>query len=184
MAFNINNFISTMARDGVRPNLFEIIFMEVGATFTFRATATQLPASTIGVARTNYFGREAKFAGNRVFGDWTVNVLMDETDFQDIGPRGRLEQWSNLMNTHIANVRNPAKTAPSSYMRDAMINLWSKDGAYVTASYKMTGCFPVNIGEVGLDWGANDQIASFPVTFAMQWWERNDAFGTNITDHR
>lgn len=171
MAFNINTFLTTMKGDGARPNLFEIFFTGVGPLFTVRARATALPSSTIGVASTFYFGRQAKFAGNRVFGDWTVNVLVDEPDFVT-GPRAELERWSNRLNKHVQNTREVGQTDPNVYQLDATVIQYSKDGTMPIATYIMRNCFPVDIGAMPVDWGANDQIAEFQVTFAMQWWER------------
>ena len=176
MAFNINGFISTMAKDGFRPNLFEIIFTDAGGTFnssfTVRAKASSIPASTIGTASTFYFGRQAKFAGNRVFSDWTVTVLMDEGDFnQGGGPRAKLEEWSNLLNTHVNNKRNENWVAPTQYQKDADITLFGKDGIPI-AAYRMENCFPIDVGAVNLDWQANDTIAEFQVTFALNFWTR------------
>lgn len=188
MAFNINSFISSMSGDGVRPNLFEIYFPAIDGgngmithAFNMRATATALPSSTIGVARANYFGRTAKFAGNRVFDDWDVTVLLDESDFASSasgGVKSSLESWSNSLNLHVTNARSSGKTDPSSYMRDAFINLYSKEGL-VIAQYKMIGCFPTTVGGTNLSWADNDTIASFPVRFSMQWWERTDINGMN-----
>ena len=176
MAFNINNFISTMAADGFRPNLFEIQFTDAGgsdvnSSFSVRAKASSIPASTIGTASTFYFGRQAKFAGNRVFSDWTVTVLMDEGDFT-IGPRAKLEEWSNSLNTHVGNIRNTLSVAPTAYQKDAFIYLYPKNGTGAIATYKMENCFPIDIGAVNLDWQANDTIAEFQVTFALNFWTR------------
>ena len=170
MAFNVNNFINSMAYDGVRPNLFEIIFPDAGQNFTIRARASSLPASSVGMATAYYFGRLAKFAGNRVFADWSVSVLVDEPDFEN-GPRAALERWSNNLNSHVGNVRSSAFTAPVSYQKDARIIQYGKSGD-VIATYEMKGCFPVDIAAMPLDWGSNDAIAEFSVTFAMQYWQR------------
>lgn len=175
MAFNINQFIVNMTRDGARPNLFEIIFSNPGGGLVapdvrFRAKATALPASTIGVASTYYFGRQAKFAGNRVFGDWTVNIVMDEFDFNN-GARRFLEEWSNLLNGHISNIRASNYVPPPNYMMDATVTQYAKDGIPLT-TYKMVGCFPTDVGAIPVDWEANDRIMEFQVNFAMQWWER------------
>ena len=179
MAFNINSFISTMAKDGFRPNLFEIIFADAGGSgtgsFSVRAKASSIPASTIGTASTFYFGRQAKFAGNRVFSDWTVTVLMDEGDFNGgtvaAGPRGKLEEWSNKLNYHVANSRGGTSIAPGDYQKNADVILYGKDGTAIT-TYKMENCFPIDIGAVNLDWQANDTIAEFQVTFALNYWTR------------
>lgn len=178
MPFNINNFIVNMGRDGARPNLFDITFgIPNGITgftapdVTLKAKASALPSSTIGVARTFYFGREAKFAGNRTFGEWSVSLLLDEQDFTN-GSRAFLEQWSNQINYHVENVRGSAMVAPPNYMMDGTVRQYSKDNTSIIAEYKMVGCFPVDIGAIPVSWDANDQIMEFSVTFAMQWWER------------
>lgn len=175
MAFNINDFITNMTYDGARPNLFEIIFSSPGGGIIapdvrFRAKASALPASTVGVASTYYFGRQAKFAGNRVFGDWTVTIVMDETDF-NAGARLFLENWSNQINGHISNIRNNQYVPPRTYMMDGDIIQYQKDGVELT-KYRMIGCFPTDVGAIPVDWEANDRIMEFQVTFAMQWWER------------
>jgi hypothetical protein len=173
MAFNINDFLSNMQGDGARPNLFEIFFDPAGTgnLISLRAQATALPASTIGVAPAFYFGRMAKFAGNRIFGDWSVNILVDEDDFIN-GPRAFLERWSNRLNRHVQNNREVGWTNPGVYQMDGRVRQYSKDGSRVIAEYEMKGCFPTAIGEMPVAWNANDTIATFNVTFAMQWWQR------------
>jgi hypothetical protein len=37
--------------------------------------------------------------------------------------------------------------------------------------YRMIGCFPIDVSPIEMDWGANDTIEEFAVTFAYQWWE-------------
>ena len=175
MPFNINTFIQNMDRDGLRPNLFDIILPAFNGLptqeFTLRAKATALPASSIGVAPLFYFGRQAKFAGNRVFSDWTVTIIMDESDFRPNGSKGQLEAWTGLINSHIGNIRSGAwvTPGPAGYYRDGLVRQYGKSGD-VVARYQMTGCFPIDVGAIPVDWGANDQIAEFSVTFAMQWW--------------
>lgn len=173
MAFNITNFIGSMGADGARPNLFTVSipsgFAGTDETFQFRAKASSIPGSRVGVAPAFYFGRQAKFAGNRVFDDWTVTVMVDETDYGPYGPRYELEKWAGLLNTHVGNVRNGSYVAPADYMRDGVVTHWTKAGKSL-AVYGMIQCFPIDISPIGLDWGANDTIEEFTVTFAMQYW--------------
>lgn len=178
MAFRIDTFIANMQRDGARPNLFEIFFSNPGGggipvptDMQFKAKATALPASSVGVASTFYFGRQAKFAGNRVFGDWAVNILLDEQDFR-AGARAFLENWSNNINKHVANTRETTFVTPQNYMMDGLVRQYAKDNSGIIAEYKMAGCFPIDVGAIPVDWEANDRIMEFQVTFAMQWWER------------
>lgn len=169
--FDVNQFLYAMQRDGARPNLFEIFIPQVdNGTLRFKARATAIPASTLGIAPVNYFGRQVKLAGNRVFDNWTVTIMLDEADFAS-GPRFALEQWSNYINNHVANIRTPGYVPPTSYMKDAQVRQYSKDGQSMIAQYAMTGCWPVDIGPINLDWAADNQIAEFNVTFAMQYWQ-------------
>ena len=174
--FDVNQFLYAMKSDGVRPNLFEVYIPQINdLSFRFKAKATAIPASTLGIAPVNYFGRQVKLAGNRVFDNWTISVLLDETDFANGGTRYGFEQWSNAINNHINNVRSPGYVPPLSYMADAYINQYSKSGT-INATYKMVQCWPVDIGPINLDWAADNQIAEFNVTFALQWWE--SSFGS------
>lgn len=170
--FNISDFVSNMTKDGARPNLFEISFTHLGDTFALRAESSSIPGSSVGVATAYFFGREAKFAGNRRFDNWSVNVLLDETDYEAGGPRYALESWMNSLNSHVGNVRDTNFVDPAGYMKDATVYHWGKDGTKKIATYEMRGCFPVDISPINLAWDANDQIARFSVTFAMQWWQR------------
>jgi hypothetical protein len=53
---------------------------------------------------------------------------------------------------------------------DGKVIQYGKDGS-IKAQYQMIKCFPIDIGAIPLDWGANDQIAEFSVTFALNWWQ-------------
>ena len=87
MAFNVAEFRANMVGDGARPNLFQVslTFPTIASNgsaasqkTTFMAKAAQLPGSTIGQVPVYYFGREMKFAGNRTFTDWTLQIINDE----------------------------------------------------------------------------------------------------------
>ena len=176
MAFNVNSFITNMKEDGFRPNLFEVtVTLPTGTNtsqFTFKAKSTSIPGSSIGTAPLYYFGRLAKFAGNRVFDNWNVNVILDESDFEQGGVRGMFEYWSSLINTHVGNVRDEGYRSPDNngYHGEASIQPYGKTGNKLKTIYKMSGCYPIDIGAIPLDWGNNDSIAEFPVSFAFQWW--------------
>lgn len=172
--FNISTFVNNMTYDGARPNLFDITFQDqastVGENFTLRAESSSIPGSTIGVASAYFFGREAKFAGNRRFDNWTVQILVDEKDYKS-GPRYFLESWMNKLNAHVGNIRDSAMVSPDQYQKDGYVKHYSKDGQDILATYRMVQCFPIDISPVTLGWDQNDQIERFSVTFAMQWWE-------------
>jgi hypothetical protein len=175
MAFNVAEFRSNMIGDGARPNLFQVslVFPTIaaggtaaGQKATFQAKSAQLPGATIGTVPLYYFGRELKFAGNRTFTDWTLQIINDE----DFTIRNSLESWMNSINSHAGNLRNNQAAAPSGYSVDASVTQYGKTGDPLK-SYKFVGMFPVDIAPIDLDWGSNDVIEEYAVTFAYQWWE-------------
>ena len=175
MAFNVAEFRANMIGDGARPNLFQVTLAfpaiasnstAAGQKVTFMAKAAQLPGSTIGQVPVYYFGRELKFAGNRTFADWSLQILNDE----DFTIRNAIESWMNAINSHAGNVRNGAASNPSSYTVDASVTQYGKTGDALK-SYKFVGMYPIDLAPIELDWGSNDTIEEYGVTFAYQWWE-------------
>lgn len=170
MAFNISDFKSRLNAGGARANLFDVqLANPFGGDdkFTFTCKAAQLPASTMGVVETFYFGRQVKLAGDRQFAEWTVTVLNDE----DFTVRNALERWMNTMNTHRGNLETSGGAA--GYKRDATVNQYGKAGGAPIKSYKFEGLFPVEISTIELDWGTNDAIEEFTVTFQYDLWTSN-----------
>lgn len=177
MAFNVAEFRANMVGDGARPNLFSVslVFPTIasnstaaGQKVTFMAKSAQLPGSTVGTVPVFYFGRELKFAGNRTFTDWTLQIINDE----DFAIRNSLESWMNAINSHAGNVRDGGAATPTSYTVDAIVTQYGKTGNELK-SYKFVGLFPLDIAPIDLDWGSNDVIEEFSATFAFQYWESN-----------
>lgn len=175
MAFNVAEFRANLVGDGARPNLFQVTLTfpaiaangtAAGQKATFMAKAAQLPGSTIGQVPVYYFGRELKFAGNRSFADWTLQIINDE----DFTIRNAIESWMNSINSHSGNVRNAAAANPSSYTVDATVTQYGKTGDALK-TYKFVGMYPLDLAPIDLDWSSNDTIEEYGVTFAYQWWE-------------
>ena len=172
--FNVSSFRSQMTGDGARPNLFSCSIPDLpvninGVTgsevaFNFMCRAAQLPGSAVNSIPVNYFGRELKFSGNRVFSEWTVTIINDE----DFKIRNTFELWMSSLNTHVSNLRS--LVSPLSYQKDAYVTQWGKVGTPIK-EYKFVGMFPIDVSAIELDWSANDTIEEFAVTFAYQWWE-------------
>jgi hypothetical protein len=177
MAFNVNDFRAQMIGDGARPNLFQVTLTfpaiaangtAAGQKTTFMAKSAQLPGSTVGTVPVFYFGRELKFAGNRTFTDWTLQIINDE----DFVIRNSLESWMNAINSHAGNVRAGGAGNPTGYSVDAIVTQYGKTGNELK-SYKFVGVFPLDIAPIDLDWGSNDVIEEYSATFAFQYWESN-----------
>jgi hypothetical protein len=175
MAFNVAEFRANMIGDGARPNLFSVALnfpaavtggTTAASKTTFMAKTAQLPGSTVGTVTVPYFGRELKFAGNRTFTDWTLTIINDE----DFAIRNSLENWMNLINSHASNVRSAAAKAPGGYSVDAVVTQYGKTNE-VLKTYNFVGLFPIDLAAIDLDWGSNDSIEEYSVTFAYQYWE-------------
>ena len=175
MAFNVAEFRANMIGDGARPNLFQVTLnfptiaengVAAGQKATFMAKTAQLPGSTLGSISTHYFGRELKFAGNRTFTDWTLQIINDE----DFTIRKAMESWMNGINSHAGNLRNTGAKGPTGYTVDAEVTQYGKTGDTLK-KYKFVGMYPIDLAPIDLDWGSNDTIEEYAVTFAYQWWE-------------
>ena len=172
-SFNVQEFRAQMAYDGARPNLFncELPFLgnilgTAAIKYNFMCRTAQLPGSTVNQVPVNYFGRELKFAGNRTFTEWTVTIINDE----DFVIRNAFELWMSRLNSHVANLRASNYVSPAQYQQDGFVTQFGKAGDVIKA-YKFVGMFPIDITPIELDWGANDTIEEYAVTFAYQWWE-------------
>ena len=181
MAFNIQDFRSSMKTDGARASLFDVSmtfplpvatgsapgsFGTAAQQITFRARSTSLPGDSISAIGVNYFGREIKVAGTRSFTDWSFTVINDE----DFTIRNAFERWMSGINSHVSNLRLPTMlSGDAGYQQDAFVTQYGKTGDIIKV-YKLVGCFPTDVSAIDLDWGA-EGIEEFAVTFAYQWWE-------------
>jgi len=179
MPFNINEFRSKMPGDGARPNLFEVrmVVPFFGVEeFTFKCKSAQIPGETIGVVTVPYFGREVKFAGNRTFADWSVTVINDE----NFTIRKGFERWMERINGHVDNKRDPAYRTPESYVGQATVLQYRKDGISPFAlQYNFKDIFCTDISAIDLDWGSNDAIEEFTVNFSYSYWTSTSNIGND-----
>lgn len=174
MSFNITEFRSQLVGDGARPNLFEVELpfpafsnpTDARKKMTFMCKSAALPGVSIGTIPIQYFGRELKFAGNKTFADWSVTVINDE----DFMIRNAFERWMSGINSHALNIRNPLALNPGTYSVDGKVKQYGKQGNLIK-EYKFVGLFPTDISPIDVDWGSNDTIEEFTVTFAYQWWD-------------
>jgi hypothetical protein len=198
MAFNVQNFLSGgLTQGGARPTLFDVSLAipagigngtTIEQKFNLTCSATTIPAASIGLVEVPYFGRKIKLAGDRTFDNWTVTVLNDE----DFLVRDAFEAWSNYINQIVGNTLTPAFIG-NQYKTNAVVSQYAKganpNGSGITIdtgaatgtvapatsipaikSYLFQGLFPLNVSEMGVDWNTTDNIQSFQVTFAYDFW--------------
>ncbi|NDB82726.1 MAG: hypothetical protein EB127_08300 [Alphaproteobacteria bacterium] len=175
--FDVYAFKSKLTGGGARPNQFAIRlgfpnYVSLGRAAkelgTYMINVAEMPGESLGVAPVFYRGREVKFAGDRVFAPWTISVLND-TGFV---VRNALEQWMNGMED--LQVKEGV-LSPDNYQTDQEIFQLDRNGGVLKA-YKLIQAFPVDISPIALDFGANDTISNFTVT-----WQYQSFTPTNIT---
>lgn len=184
MAFNLNEFRNKLVHGGARPSQFEMqitwplnipLGQLASADVRFLCSISQIPGSQVGTIPVPYFGRKLKYAGDRVFEDLTVTIINDE----DYKIRHALEDWSRAITGHSTTVSQynggiaTSAQQALSYATEGVVTQLSRNenGNGPSHSYRFIGMFPVNIGTIDLNWGANDEIETYTCQFAYQWWE-------------
>lgn len=167
--FNVERFKSALTNGGARPNQFAVQLSfptyVTGAALAvarapFLVSVAELPGQTVNPAIVQYRGREVKFVGDRVYAPWTITVLNDA----EMSIRTAMEQWMNGMEDYANKF---GRLQPSEYQRDMQVFQLDRNGNALK-SYNIINGFPVDLSPVALDFGANDQISSFTVTFQYQ----------------
>lgn len=168
MAFSINSFTSTY-QGGTRPSQFQVQFANptnslADLDIPMKVMAASLPEWRLNPIPVYYFGRRVNVAGNREFGDWSVEVLNDE----DFLIRNALEQWSNTINGVESNINKFNSGNPSNYKSDAIVTQFSQVGD-ILRTYTFVGVFPVSIGPMNLNWQAGSEVHTFQTVFAFDY---------------
>jgi hypothetical protein len=186
MAFNIETFKTNGLKEGgARPSLFDVtitfpnflsgkIDSDTQQSIRFLCRATQIPAMTVQSIDVPYMGRKIKVAGDRSFADWSVTIMNDE----NFKLRAAFEAWSNQLNSIVTNVTTGKPKDIEGYKATAIVHQYSKRGksnlgsfdSTPLRSYKFEGIFPTNIDAIALDWDNVNQLETFDVTFAYDYW--------------
>jgi hypothetical protein len=170
--FSINDFRAKLGDGGARPNQFSVqIFFpdnvpgggQSPGTSTYLVNIAELPGISIGTVPVYYRGREIKLAGDKSFAPFTCTILNDSA----FTLRTALENWMNLIES---NVTKAGFTNPGNYFGSITVTQLDRIGRSLR-SYSMTGAYPNDLGAVGLDFSANDQLSSFQVAFQYQYFE-------------
>ena len=167
--FNVERFKSSLTNGGARPNQFmvQLSFPTyvtgqslAVARAPFLVSVAELPGQTVNPAIVQYRGREVKFAGDRIYAPFTITVLNDS----DMSIRTAMEQWMSGIEDNVAKF---GKLSPAEYQNDMQVYQLDRNGNALK-EYRIDNAFPVDLSPVALDFGANDQISTFTVTFQFQ----------------
>ena len=167
--FNVERFKSSLTNGGARPNQFlvQLSFPTYVASQSlavarapFLVSVAELPGQTVNPAIVQYRGREVKFVGDRIYAPFTITVLNDA----EMSIRSAMEQWMGGMEDYAGKF---GRLQPAEYQRDMQVFQLDRNGTALK-SYNIVNAFPVDLSPVALDFGANDQISTFTVTFQYQ----------------
>ena len=171
---NISDFKARLSGGGARANQFKVVcpfpgYAQVGGEiedFAFLCKSAQLPAMNIAPISVPFRGRDIKIAGDRgSFPTWSTTVFND-TDFK---LRNAFERWQNGINNM---TDNEGLSNPVDYQVDAFVDQLDRNGNTLK-SYTLRGAFPVEVGAIDLNYGTNDEVETFGVTFQYQYFETN-----------
>jgi len=170
---NINDFKAKLRGGGARANQFRVTmpfpgYASVGGeteTMSFLTTSTSLPGMTVTEVAIPFRGRELYVAGDRTFADWSITVLND-TNFK---LRNAFERWQNGINNMSDN---EGLSNPVDYQVDAFVDQLDRNGNTLK-SYTLRGAFPTEVAAIDLNYGTNDEVETFGVTFQYQYFETN-----------
>ena len=164
---DISKFKGLLGAGGARPNQFRVLLNWPGYVtsvpdreYALLVTGAALPASTVNPTLVQYRGREVKLAGERIFDPFTITIVND-TEFSLRRP---FEAWMDGMNNLTDNT---GYITPRDYQTDMTVeHLDRNDG--VLQTYKLASAFPINMSEIALQYGQNDVVEEFTVTFQYQ----------------
>lgn len=167
MALSIDKIRSAFQNgDFARPNLFEVEIPSIDRDLKVKCRGAALPAAVLEQVEISYQNRKIKLAGDRTYEEWTITVYNDVEhktrqmfiDWQSLGAQmGKAIYGEN----------------PNAYKRTALVRQFDRKGEE-TAVYNLYGIFPTNVGEISLDWETNNEVETFEVTLAMDYWTFGD----------
>jgi len=179
---NINDFKSRLKGGGARANQFEVLMnfptwagdSETTTEMKFLCTSTTTPASTVAEVPVAFRGRTLYLAGDRTFETWSTTIIND-TDFKVYRA---VEEWLEGINSVEFNTSE--KIDPHSYQMNADVSHLDRNSKPLKM-WHLKGVFPTALPGIALDYGTNDAIETFDVTWRYQWYE-TDADGI-VLDH-
>ena len=167
--FNVDQFKAAMVGGGARANQFFVSlsfpnYVTLGGAATaqaaFLVNAAVLPGSIVNPTIVPYRGRDVKFAGERKFQPWTITVMNDVS----FNIRNSIEKWMAGMN---GLVNNSGRTNPADYQANLGVTQLDRNNNPLKL-YTLHSAFPVDLGDIQVNFGDNDTIETYTVTFEYQ----------------
>jgi hypothetical protein len=167
--FNVDQFKAAMVGGGARANQFFVALSfpsyvtqggAAAAQAAFLVNATTLPGSIVQPTLVPYRGREVKFAGERIFNPWQIQVMNDTT----FNIRNSFERWMAGIN---GLQNNSGRTNPRDYQANITVTQLDRNNNPLKV-YTLASAFPTEISDINLSYADNDTIETYTVTFQYQ----------------
>ncbi len=176
MPASVHDFLANFQGGGLRPNRYLVVLTFPGSVSSatggqpatkigFTCKAATIPSSNMGVIDVPYMGRQVKVAGDKVWDDWTVQIILDN----DLIGRQVFERWHDQILGFQSNVATPEFVNPSNYYAQAEVTLLDRADQPLQ-TYLVDSMFPSQVAEIQLGYDQNDQVAEQSVTFAINGW--------------
>ena len=168
----IDDFKANLIGGGARANQFRVTItpppgIAIGLDVrraSFLATASNLPASTLGEIAVPFRGRNIYVSGDRPAPEtWTVTFYND-TDFMI---RNAMELWQNGINDY---VENTGVTSPADYQTDLTVEQLDRDDT-VLKTYIFRNAYPLTVAQIDLSSAEATEIETFEVSWRYQHFE-------------
>jgi hypothetical protein len=172
--FNVDQFKTAMVGGGARANQFFVAlnfpsYVATGsaaaAQGSFLCSAASLPGSVVAPTIVQYRGREVKFAGERTFAPWSVTIMNDASFII----RNSFEKWMDGMN---GLQNNNGRTNPRDYQKPMYVTQLDRNNQPLK-NYEIIDAFPIDMSDITLNYGDNDTIETYTVTFQYQYYTTN-----------
>ena len=120
--------------------------------------AVSFPGSQLGMIPVSYQGRIIKFAGERQFAEWSMQVYESDDGFRE-----KMEYWLDEIDGFVSHEQNP-------YVASAVWTVQMLDGASsVLQTMTLHNPWPIDISPIDLSYEAADSFAEFTLTMAYDY---------------
>jgi len=164
---SISSFKANLSGGGARANQFRVDLTfppfvggqagAAGNAAQYLCKSATLPGSILEDTAVFYRGRPVHFAGERSFQPWTVTMYND-TNFL---LRNVMERWSNGITSYTST---NGILRSSDYQVDLQVHQLDRNDNTIK-TYVLFDAWPQDVGQIALDFEANNQIETFDVTF-------------------
>ncbi len=158
---NVEQFKAAF-NDLARPNRFQVFLSHNGGqpNLSFFCKSSSAPSQTVAAVDVNYQGRIIKLPGDRTNPTWTMKVYGSNS--YEI--YNSFNSWLTQSNDAVLNIGDTA----ANLKEDAIVNQLDRQDNVIN-SWRLVGVFPTEIGEIAFDWGTDNTVLEFDVTFAIDY---------------